>query len=83
MSLSFTEHPASVGETYWQHLRSAAGFAGGMLIGAPACLIHTLLPFVFVRTGSSIIEDLHRRMVLQRHRQQSAPATSERFACNR
>ena len=64
----FTEHPKSVGETYWQHLRSAASFAGLMLYGSMVCMIHALLPFVFTRTGSDCVASLYQRMVTGRHR---------------
>jgi hypothetical protein len=64
----FTVHPRSVGETYGEHLRAAAGF-GFALIGAGlACLLHALLPFVFVRTGSETVRRLHQRMVEARRR---------------
>jgi len=59
----FTVHPRSVGETYGEHLRVAAGF-GLALVGAGiACLLHGLLPFLFVRTGSETVRRLHQRMV--------------------
>lgn len=62
----FTEHPASVGETYWGHLLRASWFAGKMLVGAGACFIHALLPFLFVKTGSQTITQLHSAMVTHR-----------------
>ena len=62
----FTQHPASVGETYGEHFRMAVGFAGHMLIGGLACLVHAVLPFLFVKTGSGIIHSLHDRMVVNR-----------------
>jgi len=62
----FTEHPASVGETYLQHLCAASGFAARMLVGAVACFLHALLPFAFRRTGSNCISELHERMVTHR-----------------
>ena len=62
----FSEHPASVGETYAQHLRTAAGFAAAMFVGALACLVHAVLPFLCVRTGSNTILRLHDRMVTNR-----------------
>jgi hypothetical protein len=37
MFRAFTEHPESVGETYFEHLESASGFAATMLAGAVAC----------------------------------------------
>jgi hypothetical protein len=71
-SLSFNEHPASVGETYLQHMGTAFGFSGRMLLGAMACFVHGLLPFMFTRTGSGTIMLLHERMITARHRP-SAP----------
>ncbi len=58
----FTEHPASVDETYGQHL-SVAGWYGAKMLGAGfACLIHAVFPFLFVRTGSATINRLHGHM---------------------
>lgn len=66
----FTEHPASVGETYGEHLAMATGFGVRMILGGFACLIHGLLPFLFVRTGSAQVSTLHDRMVANRRRKQ-------------
>lgn len=66
MRISFTEHPASVNETYAQHLGMACSFAGPMFVGACASLVHAFLPFLFLKTGSSIIDRLHGRMVTGR-----------------
>jgi len=62
----FTEHPASVGETYWGHLLRASWFAGKMLLGAGACLTHAIFPFLFVKTGSQAITELYSAMVTHR-----------------
>jgi hypothetical protein len=64
----FTSHPASVGETYGQHLVQALSFAAAMFAGAVACLIHALVPSMCKRTGSRIIMRLHDRMVVNRAR---------------
>jgi len=64
----FTDHPASVGETYGEHLQAAGGFGLRMILGGMACLLHGLLPFLFIRTGSSTIALLHERMVISRRR---------------
>jgi putative acetyltransferase len=74
--LSFTEHPASVGETYLEHLRQAAGFALSMILGGLAVLVHAVLPFLFTKTGSGIIADLNTRMISGRRRR----PVDERFA---
>ena len=62
----FTEHPASVGESYWGHLLRASWFGGKMLLGAGACFVHALFPFLFVKTGSQAITQLHAAMVTNR-----------------
>lgn len=69
--LSFTEHPAAVGETYRQHLCSAWWFSARMIVGGVACLVHGLLPFVFVTNGSATVRGLYERMVLHRARQRA------------
>jgi len=66
--LSFTEHPASVGESYFEHLRQAMGFGLSMLAGAAAVLVHAVLPFLFTKTASGIIARLYTRMVIARRR---------------
>jgi len=72
----FTDHPATVGETYWQHLASAWGFSWRMMLASLACLVHALLPFLFEKTGSRAITQLHDRMVVNRHRHAAATTAS-------
>ena len=62
----FSEHPASVGESYGEHLVHASGFGFRMVLGGFACMVHGLLPFLFVRTGSQQITSLHSKMVTNR-----------------
>ena len=64
----FTDHPASVGESYLQHLFVAAGYGMRMVTSGLACLVHAFLPFLFVRTGSRCIEQLHSEMLVRRRR---------------
>lgn len=70
----FTDHPASVGETYMQHMGSASFFGSRMILAGFACMLHGLLPFLFTRTGRNTIEMLHDRMIVNRHRQ---PASAQ------
>lgn len=81
----FTEHPAAVGETYWQHLGAASGFSWRLMTASLACLLHALLPFLFVQTGSRAITELHERMVVKRRRQaeRAAPPAEARPAARR
>ena len=69
----FTAHPQSVGETYTEHLGTATCFGVRMMFAGFACLVHGVLPFLFVRTGSQAISELNDRMVL--HRRRCPPST--------
>jgi hypothetical protein len=62
----FTEHPASVGETYGEHLVHASYFGSRMVLAGLACMLHALLPFLCVRTGSQAIEELNAKMLARR-----------------
>ena len=64
----FTAHPASVDETYAEHMGVAFGFSLRMFLGSLACLVHAFLPFLFLNTGSETIAELHERMVSHRRR---------------
>ena len=63
---AFTAHPASVGESYSEHLFRAVCFGTRMVFAGIACLVHGVLPFLFVRTGSRAIAELNDRMVVDR-----------------
>jgi hypothetical protein len=57
-----TRHPREVGESYGQHLAHAGG-AGLKLVGAGlACLVHAVLPFLFVHTASNVVREMYRGM---------------------
>ena len=64
----FQQHPSDVGETYWEHFCHALGFALRLFVGASACLVHAILPFLFTSTGSTMINNLYSRMVQNRSR---------------
>jgi len=57
----FTDHPASVEESYFGHMRFAAWFASRLFAAAAAALVHALLPFLFATTASSIVRQLAER----------------------
>ena len=71
----FTQHPNSAGETYFQHMTVAASFGVRMFAGALCCLLHAVFPFLFERTASAIIAELHDCMVANRVRRHPAPVT--------
>jgi Family of unknown function (DUF6356) len=72
----FTEHPESVGETYGEHMVRATCFGGRMVVAGLACMLHAWLPFIFVRTGSQAIDELHARMQATRRRAVSQAHTA-------
>ncbi|SLN53532.1 DUF6356 family protein [Pseudooctadecabacter jejudonensis] len=58
----FLAHPASVDETYLQHMRFAAGFAFWLAVAAAAAVIHALIPRLCETTASQILRKLTARM---------------------
>jgi Family of unknown function (DUF6356) len=72
----FTEHPASVGESYVEHMGVALSFACPLLVAGLAALIHAVLPFLCVTTASGTVKRLHARM-MNRRPQPSAPSVQD------
>lgn len=72
----FIDHPASVGESYGEHLTHALYFSMSMLAASMACFIHALIPALFERTGSRIIRRLHDRMLMNRTRRSVPPGVN-------
>lgn len=68
---AFTAHPGTVGESYGEHFVTAMGFSVSLFRAAFVCAIHAVLPFLFEKTGSECITELHCRMVTQRDRRDS------------
>jgi len=62
MGNPFKRHPEQVGETYGEHMATAAGFGATMLLGGLCVMIHAVLPFLFEQTGSRTMDKLHRKM---------------------
>ncbi len=57
----FFDHPASVDESYLQHLTFATGFAAMLLAAAIAAMAHALIPALFEKTASGIIARLYHK----------------------
>jgi len=58
----FTHHPREVGESYAEHFANAGGFGLKLIAGGLACVVHAVLPFVFVNKGSETVKGLHRKL---------------------
>ena len=76
---AFTAHPASVGESYTEHLGKATCFGTRMVFAGIACLVHGVLPFLFMRTGSRAIAELNDRMIVNRRGAHSPLAVDKRL----
>lgn len=62
----FTEHPNSVNETYVEHMQMSSSFGFWLMLAMCCAFIHAILPFMFEKTASGIIQKLHARMVTNR-----------------
>ncbi len=58
----FLDHPATVNETYWQHMRFAFRFAFWLGAAALAAFVHAVIPALFETTASRILKRLTARM---------------------
>lgn len=67
------DHPASMGESYGEHLAIAASFSLELFVASAACAVHAVVPGLFVSTGSRAVADLNARLVEGRRRR-AAPA---------
>ena len=60
LSKWFLDHPRSVNETYAAHFRTAFGIGTRMVVGGMACIVHAVVPRMFVTTASDEVRDLYR-----------------------
>ncbi len=58
----FLDHPATVNETYFQHMRFAFSFAFWLGAAALAALVHAVIPALCETTASRILKRLHARI---------------------
>jgi hypothetical protein len=66
MQKLFKDHPAAVGETYFEHMGTAFTFAARLFGASIACFVHGLFPFLFPSTGSTMVKRLYQRMIVAR-----------------
>jgi hypothetical protein len=62
MANPFSQHPQEVGESYFGHMATAAGFGATMVLGGLCVMVHAVLPFLFEHTGSRTMRKLHDKM---------------------
>jgi Family of unknown function (DUF6356) len=58
----FIDHPRTVGESYGQHARTALSFGWRMVVGGFACMVHAIVPGLFVKTTSRTVVQLDAEM---------------------
>ena len=58
----FTDHPATVNETYFGHMKFAFSFAFWLGVAAFAALLHAVIPALCETTASRILMRLHGRI---------------------
>ncbi len=56
----FTEHPHSAGETYFEHMRVALGFARQTMGASLASFVHAIFPNLHTTTASDRIRCLNK-----------------------
>lgn len=57
----FLDHPRSVKESYFEHLRFAGGFALRLIGAGIAAIIHALIPCLFEKTASNMIAQMYAK----------------------
>ncbi len=57
----FTDHPHSIGETYFKHALEALFIALRMTYTSVAMVIHAVLPFLFVKTARKTVYYFYER----------------------
>lgn len=62
LARKFNEHPASVDETYFEHMAVATGFSRKLFKAAICCGLHGLFPWKHCTTGSAMVKELHADM---------------------
>jgi len=58
----FTKHPKEVGETYFEHMFNAVRFSLTFLLLFVVALIHSILPFLFTKTASCVVQEMAKHM---------------------
>tara|TARA_R110002051_G_scaffold1008_12_gene5057 strand:- start:13758 stop:13997 length:240 start_codon:yes stop_codon:yes gene_type:complete len=62
IAVLFTDHPATVNETFLQHMRFAFGFSFWLGVASLAALVHAFIPALCETTASRILNRLHARI---------------------
>lgn len=58
----FTDHPRSLGMSWWAHGVGALGIGARMMFAGAACLVHALVPALFSDTAGKTVVSLSEQM---------------------
>ena len=53
-----SSHLKDINETYFEHMRFAQRCGFRMVLGGLACIIHSLIPSIFITTASDTMREL-------------------------
>ncbi len=59
---TFIAHPEAIGESYGEHARTAGMFGVKMISGGVRCLVHAVVPALFVDAASKTVVGLYGYM---------------------
>jgi len=59
----FVDHPRTVEESYFQHMRFAGWFASRLFLAGGAAAVHAVIPCLFEKTAGHMIGEMHARLV--------------------
>ena len=62
----FTDHPASVGESYAEHFAVAARFGAKLIAGGAGALVHAVVPALCKSSASRTVASLHAELLAKR-----------------
>ena len=71
-----TRHPREIGESYAEHAGHALYIGIRMITAGLACLVHALLPGLFVRTATHAVADIQRLMAFRSGQHPGSPETT-------
>ena len=61
-SRAFVDHPRSVGEGYFQHMRFAGWFGSRLFLAGSAAVVHAVIPCLFEKTAGRMIAEMHAKL---------------------
>ncbi|GAB5445966.1 DUF6356 family protein [Gymnodinialimonas sp.] len=61
MNRIFFDHPATVDESFLEHMAFAGKFSGKLFLAAGAAAVHAVIPCLFEKTASKIIAELYAK----------------------